>query len=78
MQDTFVPPSIPATDHNCPPPCPRRLLNERVYRQRADETEEAPLTGARKMRLRYTNERPSILVNDAGMVREPTITGVQQ
>lgn len=75
MQDSFVPPTIPASDHDCPPPCPRRLLNERTYLRRTDDMEEAPLTSARKMRLRYTNEK-SILVNDAGMVREPTITGI--
>lgn len=75
MQDIFVPPSIPASDHDCAPPCPRRLLNERCFLKRADEAEEAPMTGGRKMRLRYTNQ-PSILVNDAGMIREETITGI--
>lgn len=74
MNDQFAPPQIPSSDINVPPSCPRRLLNERVYLEHADDMPEAPLTGARKMRLRFQNQRP-ILVNDAGMVREPAIMG---
>lgn len=74
MNDQFVPPHIPAADINPPPSVPRRLLNERVYRAHMDDAPEAPMTGARKMRLRFQNQ-PQILVNDAGMVREPTIKG---
>jgi len=76
MSDVFVPPTIPATEGPNIPACPRRLLNERTFLKDASNPPEAPITGAKKIRLRNRIEQP-VLVNDAGMVRPPTITGQQ-
>ncbi len=75
MSDIFVPPQIPVADNETAPSCPRRLLNDRLYLERADDAPEAPMTASKKIRLRFQQNRPSILVNDAGMVREPGISG---
>jgi hypothetical protein len=77
MNNHFAPPPIPSSDANPPPACPRRLLNEHVFLKRADDLPQAPITSARKMRLRFAQEQ-TILVNDAGLVRAPTIKGTVQ
>lgn len=74
MNDIFVPPSIPVTELGEPPAVPRRLLNDRLYLDRMDDAPEAPMTASKKMTLRFYS-MPQILVNDAGMVRNPTIKG---
>lgn len=77
MQDIFASPTIPASDSNPPPACPRRMLNEQNFLKRPEDRIEAPMTSARKIRRRFVNDR-TILVNDAGLVEENNITGTTQ
>lgn len=69
MQNRFTPPETPSTDGTAPPEAPRRLLNERIYRDRVDDLPEAPVMASKKKMLRFQETMPQILVNDVGMIR---------
>jgi hypothetical protein len=74
MQDGFTPTHTATGDLAIPPSCPRRLLNEREYR---DDLPESRMSSADKIRLRFANRKKQIMVNDAGMVPEAPISGLQ-
>lgn len=74
MNNYPTPPHHRSTDQNQPPVVPRRLLNDRLYLEHTDDMPEAPIMASRKMTVRY-HTMSQILVNDAGMVRDPAIKG---
>jgi hypothetical protein len=68
MSDQFASPQIPAMDASPPPEAPRRLMNDRIYREHIDDLPERPITATRKKTQRFHETVSQILVNDSGMV----------